>query len=95
MRRWLASMCHPDGQIAFFNEAAVGVAAQPNEIEAYAARCGLAPVPAPPSPCCVRGGFSEHADDAADPAHDLYPLPAAGKQVAIGASQSPARLAQA
>jgi uncharacterized heparinase superfamily protein len=50
MRCWLASMCHPDGQIAFFNEAAVGVAAQPNEIEAYAARCGLAPVPAPAEP---------------------------------------------
>jgi uncharacterized heparinase superfamily protein len=50
MRRWLASMCHPDGQIAFFNDAALGIAAHPNEIEAYAGRCGSAPVPVPIEP---------------------------------------------
>jgi uncharacterized heparinase superfamily protein len=50
MRRWLASMCHPDGAIAFFNEAALGTAAHPNEIDTYAGRCGLAPVIAPSEP---------------------------------------------
>jgi uncharacterized heparinase superfamily protein len=50
MRRWLASMCHPDGAIAFFNEAALGTAAHPNDIDAYAGRCGLAPVTAPAQP---------------------------------------------
>jgi uncharacterized heparinase superfamily protein len=50
MRRWLASMCHPDGAIAFFNEAALGTAAHPNEIDTYAGRCGLAPVTAPEEP---------------------------------------------
>jgi hypothetical protein len=43
-------MCHPDGAIAFFNEAALGTAAHPNEIDNYAGRCGLAPAPAPAEP---------------------------------------------
>ncbi len=41
MRRWLAVMCHPDGEIAFFNDAAIGVAPAPAELEAYAARLGM------------------------------------------------------
>ncbi|ESZ10251.1 hypothetical protein X737_31930 [Mesorhizobium sp. L48C026A00] len=41
MRRWLASMCHPDGDIALFNDAALAVAPSPREIEAYALRLGL------------------------------------------------------
>ncbi len=41
MRYWLKVMCHPDGEIAFFNDAALGVGAEPAEIEAYALRLGL------------------------------------------------------
>ncbi|WP_287212107.1 alginate lyase family protein [Mesorhizobium sp.] len=41
MRRWLASMCHPDGEIALFNDAALGIAPPPWEIDAYALRLGL------------------------------------------------------
>ncbi|MER9670158.1 alginate lyase family protein [Mesorhizobium sp. M0203] len=41
MRRWLGSMCHPDGEIAFFNDAALSIAPSPQEIEAYALRLGL------------------------------------------------------
>lgn len=48
MRRWLAGMCHPDGEIAFFNDAAAGVAPGPAELESYAARLGLPPLPAWP-----------------------------------------------
>jgi len=44
MRRWLQGMCHPDGQISFFNDAALGIAPSPAEIEAYAERLGFAPV---------------------------------------------------
>ena len=44
MRRWLAVMSHPDGEISFFNDAALGIAPAPADIEAYAARLGLAPV---------------------------------------------------
>lgn len=40
MRRWLAIMTHPDGEIAFFNDSAMGIAATPKELERYASRLG-------------------------------------------------------
>jgi uncharacterized heparinase superfamily protein len=46
MRRWLALMCHPDGEIAFFNDAAIGVAPAPIELEGYTGRLGLTPLAA-------------------------------------------------
>ncbi len=36
MRAWLSAMCHPDGEISFFNDAAIGVAPSPAELERYA-----------------------------------------------------------
>jgi uncharacterized heparinase superfamily protein len=47
MRGWLAAMTHPDGALAFFNDAAFGVAPTLANLEAYAARLGLPAVPAP------------------------------------------------
>lgn len=47
MGRWLANMIHPDGEIAFFNDAAQGIAPPPAEITAYATRLGLAPAAGP------------------------------------------------
>jgi uncharacterized heparinase superfamily protein len=41
MRRWLNTMVHPDGEIAFFNDAAFGVAPTPSELGDYAARLGF------------------------------------------------------
>jgi uncharacterized heparinase superfamily protein len=41
MRGWLRVMCHPDGTISFFNDAAFAIAAEPAAIESYAARLGL------------------------------------------------------
>lgn len=41
MRRWLSVMTHPDGEIAFFNDAARGVAPKPSELNSYAMRLGL------------------------------------------------------
>lgn len=38
MRAWLAAMCHPDNQISFFNDAAIGIAPSPEELEGYARR---------------------------------------------------------
>jgi uncharacterized heparinase superfamily protein len=38
MRYWLAAMCHPDGEISFFNDAAFGVAPPPTELDDYAKR---------------------------------------------------------
>jgi uncharacterized heparinase superfamily protein len=36
MSRWLDAMCHPDGEISFFNDGALGVAPSPGELERYA-----------------------------------------------------------
>jgi len=41
MLGWLKGMCHPDGEIAFFNDAAVGIAPGPDELFAYAGRMGF------------------------------------------------------
>jgi uncharacterized heparinase superfamily protein len=41
MQNWLVTMCHPDGDIAYFNDAAVGVAPSPAELHAYAGRLGF------------------------------------------------------
>ena len=41
MRRWLRAMCHPDGGIGFFNDAAEGIAPALAELEAYARRLGF------------------------------------------------------
>ncbi len=38
MRDWLATMCHPDGEISFFNDAAFGVAPRLTELNDYAER---------------------------------------------------------
>lgn len=42
MLRWAQVMTHPDGGIAFFNDAAFGIAADVAELEQYAERLGLA-----------------------------------------------------
>jgi uncharacterized heparinase superfamily protein len=41
MRHWLAVMSHPDGEISLFNDAAIGIAPSPAELERYARRLGL------------------------------------------------------
>lgn len=41
MRRWLVTMLHPDGEISFFNDAAMGVSPAPALIEDYAERLGI------------------------------------------------------
>lgn len=41
MSDWLAAMCHPDGEISFFNDAAIAVAPPPAELADYAVRLGL------------------------------------------------------
>ena len=38
MLAWLETMSHPDSQIAFFNDAAFGVAPEPRQLRDYAAR---------------------------------------------------------
>ena len=45
MLGWLRAMCHPDGEIAFFNDAALGIAVPPQALEAYAASLGVRAAP--------------------------------------------------
>ncbi len=40
MFSWLLAMCHPDGEISFFNDAALGVTPTVQEIQDYASRLG-------------------------------------------------------
>src|SRR5690606_39114350 len=65
MLRWLSAMRHEDGEIPFFNDAALGVAPSPQALDAYAARLGLTVatdrrVPLtflePSGYACLRGG---------------------------------------
>jgi uncharacterized heparinase superfamily protein len=41
MLAWLEHMCHPDGRIAFFNDATFGAAPEPADLARYASRLGL------------------------------------------------------
>jgi len=43
MLAWLETMTHPDGEIAFFNDAAAGIALQPSRLNDYAAALGVKP----------------------------------------------------
>ncbi|MGI9344232.1 MAG: heparinase II/III family protein [Gammaproteobacteria bacterium] len=46
MRTWLATMSHPDHRIAFFNDAAFGIAPELEDIDAYCRRLAInVPVP--------------------------------------------------
>lgn len=38
---WLDTMCQPDGEISFFNDAAFGIAATPADLRAYAGRLNI------------------------------------------------------
>jgi hypothetical protein len=42
---WLDGLCHPDGEIAFFNDAALGIAPSAGELKEYAGRLGLVASP--------------------------------------------------
>jgi len=43
MLHWMTMLSHPDDEIAFFNDATIGIAPPPAAARAYAARLGLAP----------------------------------------------------
>jgi len=51
MLAWLRVMCHPDGDIALFNDAALEVAAAPADLEAYARRLGIEPAAVAEADC--------------------------------------------
>jgi uncharacterized heparinase superfamily protein len=84
MRRWLAAMTHPDGEISFFNDAAMGIAPTLEELAAYGERLSLAgwslKLPSPtavtmPSPS---GLTRPGPGDAGHPAVGMPPPPTSG-----------------
>jgi uncharacterized heparinase superfamily protein len=46
MLTWMAAMSHPDGEISYFNDAAVAIAPSPVELQDYATRLGCCRQPA-------------------------------------------------
>ncbi len=50
MRKWLAVMCHPDGEIVLFNDAAFDIACPAAELDTYAACLDLPPCVQSPGP---------------------------------------------
>ena len=76
MRDWLAAMCHPDGEIGFFNDAAFRVAPSPWELEGYAARMGF-PSPGRPEEGLTHlsaSGYIRVAGDEAVALLDVAPV---------------------
>jgi len=47
---WLALMSHPDGEVAFFNDCAFGIAPHPELLRAYAGSLGCPVTPLSPAP---------------------------------------------
>lgn len=62
MGGWLAAMTHPDGDIAFFNDAALDIAPAPADLAAYAGRLGIGFDAAGPRPTASGYGRLESAD---------------------------------
>lgn len=50
MLKWLATMSHPDGEIALFNDSALGIAPNLEALRAYARRLGISVPPGPTAP---------------------------------------------
>ncbi|HTV24436.1 MAG TPA: alginate lyase family protein [Polyangiaceae bacterium] len=58
LSHWLDAMSHPDGDIAAFNDSALGLAPSGSALRAYAARLGLAPsAPAEPFEHLAASGY--------------------------------------
>ena len=58
MLEWSQVMRHPDGEVPFFNDTAVGVAPLPEELDAYAKSLGIDVAETPfPSKCLIDSGY--------------------------------------
>ena len=76
MQDWLAVMCHPDGEIAFFNDAAFGIAPTPGELGRYAAELGVggAGSPCRPRQLLEASGYARAEVDHAVLIMDVAPV---------------------
>ena len=74
MHVWLNAMCHPDGEIGFFNDAAFGIAPSCRELGVYCARLGL---PTPQSGMATwlkDSGYARLQSDVAVALLDMAPV---------------------
>ena len=74
MLAWLHAMSHPDGNIAFFNDAATGIAALPAELDDYADRLGVRVPTAVERQHLQSSGYLRLADDQAVLLLDVAPV---------------------
>jgi uncharacterized heparinase superfamily protein len=75
MRHWLFAMCHPDGEIAFFNDAAMDVATSLAELEDYAVRLGFGPSVALENVIWLKSsGYARLTSDSATLLLDMAPV---------------------
>lgn len=75
MLHWLRCMCHPDGSLALFNDCAAGIAPDLAELEAYAARLGVAAAEAATGIAALAAsGYVRVARDAAVAFIDVAPI---------------------
>lgn len=76
MREWLRTLSHPDGGIAFFNDAAFGISPDIAELEAYANRLGMGELALPNSPLkhLRESGYARMSSGPAVALLDLAPV---------------------
>lgn len=75
MVRWLRTLCHPDGELAFFNDTAWGIAPAPLELDEYAGRLGFRVSPEPSAvSCLVESGYIRMEDGEAVLIVDVAPI---------------------
>ena len=76
MAKWLNHMCHPDGEISFFNDAAQGVAPTPGALADYAKRLGFRDPPDPSGVSChfPDSGYIRLSGESAVALLDVAPL---------------------
>jgi uncharacterized heparinase superfamily protein len=75
MQRWLSAMCHPDGEIAFFNDAAFGISPPVAELDRYAQDLGFTSTPGPSGLVVLMpSGYVRIADDDCVAILDVAPV---------------------
>jgi uncharacterized heparinase superfamily protein len=79
MRAFLRGVCHPDGEVAFFNDSAGGVAPTKAELDGYAARLGLpacdtGAIASAPVECFLSSGFVRIRTGPIDAILDVGPV---------------------
>lgn len=75
MGLWLRVMCHPDGELSFFNDAAFGIAPALSELERYATELGIV-FPSPEAPLHVlrESGYARCEQGSAVALLDVAPV---------------------